>query len=189
MKLLANLLEMTMKAGSLSAQLGRYMLGYVHDRKSYQHVGDIEHLQVLLKEIKGQKNYLLMDSDTGVGFFELEKNEILALYIEDKYRRQGIAAKMIWFLKKHEGYSKLTLSDVHSPDTVEMVKKLSKKFDVSWTKGNEKVKYDPEEIDKFYSHQKPTGWKIMLENDGDFSDWPRFFNGPDPRCHYDWLIE
>ena len=183
------LLEMTMKAGDLS-HLKNYFTEFVDDQSSYKHIGDIEHFKVLKKD----NIYLLMSGSTGVAFFEVRKvyKSLLLdiIYIDEPFRGKDVLEKFIWFLKKHKGGSKITIGDVHS-EKVNAIKKLSKKFEISWVKGNQKIKYDPEKINDFYGTGHTTGWQIMLENDGDFSDWPLFFNeqSPDIKQYYYWLLE
>ena len=181
---------MTMKAGDLS-HLKNYFSEFVDDHASYKHIGDIEHFKVLKKGYI----YLLMREDVGVAFFEVRKNYkallIDVVYIDQSFRGKDVFEKFIWFLKKHKGGSKILIGDVHSEKMINAIKKLSKKFEISWVKGNQKIKFDPEKINDFYGVGHTTGWQIMLENGGDFSGWPLFFNArsPDIKQYYYWLLE
>ena len=188
-----------MKAGSLDYNLSRYFKRYCDDHSKFEHVGDIEHYKVL----KDQDIYFLTTSDVGVAFFEVKvygesedlpyKNSSLinVVYVDAPFRGKNILEKFIWFLKKHESSSKILMGDVHSAMMVSAIQKLSKRFDTSWVKKDQKIKYDPAKLDDFYNSSGTTGWQIMFENSGIFENWPRFFNdsSPDFRQLYDWLIE
>lgn len=200
-----DLLEMTMKAGDLSSNLKRYFDDYVKYHEAYKHVGDIEKIQVLKNSDDHSSIYLLMMQEVGVAFFEVnvydsaedqpydDSTLINVAYIDDEFRGKGILEKFIWFLKKHENASKILMGDVHSTMMVPAIKKLSKKFETSWVKKDQKIKYDPdpEELKNYYHPGGSTGWMVMLENQGSFEVWPIFFNesSPDFRQRYDWLLE
>ena len=172
---------------------------YVEQLADFQHVGDIEQIQVL----RNSTIYLLLKADVGVGFFEVIKHDstenlpytnatlINVAYVADEFRGNSIFEKFIWFLKKHENGSKIILGDVHSPMMISTVKKLSKKFETSWVKQDQKISYNVEHLDQYYSYSGPTGWMIMLENYGSFENWPVFYDetSSDFRAKCDWLLE
>jgi hypothetical protein len=190
---------MTMKAGDLSYNLKRFFTHAVEERETYKHIGDIEQIQVFKKN----DIYLLKKEDIGVAFFEVKTYNssetkpyndatlINVAYIDDDFRGKNILEKFIWFLKRHEHASKILLGDIHSAMMVNAVKKLSKRFETSWVKKNEKIKFDPIKADDFYGVGHTTGRQIMFENQGDFESWPRFFNedSPDIKQYYYWLLE
>jgi hypothetical protein len=184
--------EMTMKVGNLSYNLSRYFAKASKEIEQFKHVGDIEDQ---FKVLNRDSEFLLTSNDVPCAYFFVKHDdaltEISVAYVEESFRKQGVFAKFIWFLKRFFSADKITLSDVHSSDTVEALKKLKNRFSIFWEKDNKREKYDPNNTEKYYSDSKPTGWKVVLENDGDFSNWPRFFdlNRPDIRQHYDWLIE
>lgn len=183
--------EMTMVAGDLSYNLSRYFNSAARSKSSFLHVGDIESIRVLNK---GNEFLLDLDQVNCAYFYVKAENSIVEIsvaYVDPEFRRQNIFAKFIWFLKRFYHTTEIVIGDVHSKDTIEALKKLSSRFNISWTKDGQKVKYNPEKVDDFYGVNKPTGWKIVLENDGDFSKWPKFFDEqkPDIKQHYDWLLE
>jgi hypothetical protein len=97
-------------------------------------------------------------------------------YVVEVHRKQGLFSAFLFFLKRNEGLSKIVLGELQSEATVEAVRRIYKRFDASWKKDGYREPYDPATVDKYYSSTKPTGWKIVLENDGDFSSWPKFFD-------------
>ena len=184
--------EMTMKAGDLSYNLSRYFNKASKEILEFSHIGDIEDK---FKVMKRESEFLVLSQNIPCAYFVVQqkdlKIEISVAFVEDSFRKQSIFAKFIWFLKRFFHSNEIMLSDVHSKDTIESLKRLNNRFLIHWEKDGVKVKYDPDEIEKYYGISKPTGWKIVLENDGNFLDWPRFFNEniPDIKQHYDWLIE
>lgn len=72
----------------------------------------------------------------------------------------------------------LIIGKVHSTDMQEVVKGLSR-FNKQWynLKTKEKKPFNVDTLDDFYSHLHSIDWRLMLENSGDFSDWPKFNEG------------
>jgi hypothetical protein len=191
MHLLRELSEMTMKAGNLGPALKNYFNHFSANLDGFVHVGDIEKIQVLKKD----DIYFLKTADVSVGFFQvLQKPNSCTLqnaFIDDSFRGLKLFEKFIWFLKRNEGYDKIFMGDTHSKDMQNAIKSLSHRFNISWVKDNEKQPYNPDNTDKYYHSMKPTGWVILLENDGDFTDWPKFFNEGlvCVKQYYDWILD
>lgn len=200
---LSDLKEMTMKTSDTSYWAVKFFNREFKNISEYKHTADIEHIKVFKKD-HGKVNgiiYLLTMNEEPVGFYqilELEPNkcELSVAYLDEKFRRQKITQKFLFFLKTREHYSTIRLGEYHSPGTIELVKTLPKSFDVYWVKDDEKIKYDEKEIDKFYSKRIPTGWYIVLENFGVYTNgnekgWPRFFEDGDPgmKKFYDYFLE
>ena len=180
---------MTMKAGNLEAKLIQ-SFDYLKSTKkdSMKHVGDIENVDVLFED----NIYFLKTKTDDIGFFQVLKHDneaiIQNMYIDTPFRRQGLMSKFFFFLKRNEGYDKIRLGDVHSKDTIIAIQKIAHRFTTYWEKNGQTEPYSSETINDFYSPTKPTGWTIVLENDGDFSSWPKFNNSLDVRCDYSWLF-
>lgn len=189
MKICEILREMTMKHGTMENQLSIYFKSIIKDEKNYKHVGDIEQIKVL----KNNDIYLLITDDKPIAFFQVTNSNNVAdlqnAYTIPELRKTGIFTKFIWFLKRNEGYNQIRFGDVHSEDTIEVIKAISKRFDTYWQNGKgEKIPYDVNTIDQFYSKKHPTDWKIILENNYDFSDWPKFYEVPNIKCIYEGII-
>jgi hypothetical protein len=188
------LTELTMRAGDLSYNLSRYFTMAIKKISEFSHVGDIEDD---FKVLNLDSEFLIIENtdEKPIAYFYVkdvnQDIEILIAYVESTFRNKNVFTKFIWFLKRFYNTHSIYLSDVHSKDTIEVVKKLSLRFNVFWEKDGHKEKYDPENLDSYYSYDHPTGWKIVLENSGDFSNWPKFFNEsiPDVKQFYDWLLE
>lgn len=194
--LLQDLLEMTMLAGSLDYNMSRFLPMYAKKfPESYKHVGDIEDVQVWFDDT--DKIYLIIREKPEGWFYVVENSlgfEIKGAYLLPSLRGKRLFEKFIWFLKKHEGMSLIVLGDVHSDITKQVVSKLvdADRFTVSWYNINTKEKvnfHDQPELG--YSRAGSTKWRVIIENDGDFSDWPRFYDPskPDIKQWYDFLIE
>lgn len=179
--------EMTMRAGDLSYNLERYLIAARKNSLKFKHIGDIEQLKVL----RNENEYVLSQDDYFIAYFYVDENDILvAAFVEEQYRNKNILLKFIWFILKYLKLSELKLSDVHSRDTIRAMQKLSDRLSLFWRKDGVDREYSKETIDDFYG-TKPTGWILVIKNDGVFEEWPLFFNPnvPDIRQYYDWLFE
>lgn len=184
--------EMTMRLGKMDNQLSTIVNQNKESWKTGSHIGDIEDKKVLLYKAT-DKNliYSLWKDDEFVGYslvIDANPIEISQAWIDPEYRKQRIFSKILWFLKTRMNYSPIQLGDIHNRDTVEVLKNLSR-FKKYWWNGRDKIPYDPDSINQFYSLEKPTHWKLLLENDGDFSSWPKYTTGYMIKDFYDWQIE
>lgn len=199
---LSDLKEMTVKTSDTSYWSSKFFNSEFKNIDEYEYTADIEHIKVFKKDHgKNGIIYLLTLDDEPVGFYQVlvldqNKCELSVAYLDEKFRKQKITQKFLFFLKSREHYSFIRLGDYHSPGTVELVKSLPKMFDVYWVKDNERIEYDEKEIDNFYSKKIPTGWHIVLENFGTYTNgnekgWPRFFEECDPglKKFYDYFLE
>jgi len=141
-----------------------------------KHIGDIENYKVLQNGI----HYSLWSNDTLVAFTSLKdsNNEVDDVWVNADYRQQKIFSKILWFYKTRLHRSKLILGPVHSETMQEVVKGLSR-FEKSWVniRTNEVMPFDAATLDNFYSRMGITAWRLMLENNGDFTGWPMFNTG------------
>lgn len=139
------------------------------------HIGDIEHYRL----VKYRNYYSLWDNQELVAFTSLtDVSEVDDVWINEKYRGQKIFSKLLWFYKTRLHHSKLVLGAVHSKTMQEVVKGLSR-FKKSWvnTSTNSVAPFDVDTLDDYYSYGGPTEWRLMLENDFTFSDWPMYTQG------------
>lgn len=167
--------EMTMKAGTFG-RLEKDLPEYQHLLEVGEHCGDIEEFEIYKKDRKGLIDYAAFLDKKVVAFFTLDKNEIVAAFVIKELRKKGLFSAFLFFLKRNEGISQIILGEIHSKDTIEAVKRIYKRFNTSWVKDGKKEKFEPGVEEPYYSIEKPTGWKIMLENDGDFSKWQKFYH-------------
>ena len=95
------------------------------------------------------------------------------IWVDPKYRGQKLLVKLLLFLRTRENMNKLVLGDVHSDDTVAMLRGNGLKlFRKHWINNQGKVReFSPDTIDEFYGAGH---WKLVLENHTDFSSWPRY---------------
>lgn len=186
---LEDLKEMTMRAGNLDRLATAYVNLHKNDWKMGEHVGDIEQFSV----IKFNEFFSVWLNDEIISSLKTiptgDLIEVRNIWTSKKFRGQKILSKLLWFLKTRMGYSKLLLGDVHSQDTQAIVKGGLSRFEKSWYKDGKKEKFSLDTLDKFYSYGKSTGWRILLENDGDFSSWPKFTGSDWVRDNYEWQVE
>jgi hypothetical protein len=156
------------------------------------HIGDIDHFTV-----KQYKNfYSLWDKGIFVATASLSNDHIPIVdqvWVDNEYRGQKVFSKMLWFFKTRLNNPKLLLGNVRSTDMQEVVKGLSR-FKKFWYKDGIVEPFDANTLDKYYNRLQPTGWHLLLENVGDFSNWPKFNNSLDGlpdyiKESYDWQIE
>ena len=182
-----------MRGGNFSSIAERY--GKEHQaswKTEGKHIGDIDNYQVKQYE----HFYSLWDKDLLIGFNSLTKDKSDAPIVVDivlinpDYKGKKLFSKMLWFYKTRLGHSKLMLGDIHSLAMQEVVKSGLSRFKKSWLKNETSEPFDIKTLDKYYDHSKSTGWQLVLENDGDFSNWPKFTDGKDYiKESYDWQIE
>ena len=182
-----------MRGGNFSSIAERY--GKEHQaswKTEGKHIGDIDNYQVKQYE----HFYSLWDKDLLIGFNSLTKDKADApivvdiVWINPDYQGKKLFSKMLWFYKTRLGHSKLMLGDIHSLAMQEVVKSGLSRFKKSWLKNETSEPFDIKTLDKYYDHSKSTGWQLVLENDGDFSNWPKFTDGKDYiKESYDWQIE
>jgi len=135
------------------------------------HIGDIQEYHVYNLDT----HYSVFNGNNLIAFFVLKDNVVEVVYVYPEYRRQGLFSMILYFIKRSIGISKIILGSHQSVDMVNSIKKIHQMFKTSWEKDGVKVPYDPNTIDQYYSKSEPTGWKIILENDGDFSNVPKYF--------------
>lgn len=188
---LTDLHEMTMAAGNMSEQLKRYFDICIQEQDTFDHVGDIENIKVL----KRDEIYLLISNTTPVAFYQVLNHSPTAIlqnaYVDGDFRGQNTTAKFLWFLKRNEGFKQIQMGDIQSEDMVAVIKKIAHRFNTTWRRGDEIEPYDPTTTDKFYDSMGKTGWVVVMENDGDFSDWPKYYdpNVLDNRCWYNMMLK
>jgi len=160
--------------------------------KICDHIGDIDKFVVK----KYNNFYSLWDNAIFVAMASLN-NEYIPIvdhvWVNKDYRGQKIFSKMLWFFKTRLNHPQLLLGDIHSSDMQEVVKGLSR-FTKSWYKDGTIKPFDLKTLSSYYSPLQPTGWHLLLENTGNFSNWPKFNNSLDGlpdyiRESYDWQVE
>lgn len=168
--------EMTMRGGDFNLTAAKFVAFKKEDwKKNGKHVGDIENLSVL------QDGYYfsVWDNDTIVACTSLtgyaDYNIVDEVWVNPEYRGQKIFSKLIWFYKTRLNRNNILIGQVHSKDMQEVIKGLSR-FDKYWynIKTKEKKLFSLDTLDDFYSYTQVTPWRLLLENDGDFSTWPKF---------------
>ena len=175
MKLKHVLSEMTMRVNSYE-ELSHYMQYFDHLMHDGEHCGDIEEFNVYKKARGSLVDYAVFFHKEHVAFFVLKGDELTDAFVDKDYRKKGLFSAFLMFLKLNEGMSKIVLNDHHSEATIAAVKRIYKRFDTSWVKDDQSVPFDPTVEEPYYSRNGPTGWKIVLENDHDFSDRLKFYD-------------
>jgi hypothetical protein len=185
---LVNMLEMTQSVDSFE-HLAHFMPMIQMQLPNAEHCGDIEKVHVYKIKLLGSLFYITShDGKTVLGYYQVDNNELIGAYVIPEMRRQNLTAMFLLFLKRSEGMSKIIIGDQQSHNMIAVLQKVYKRFDTNWEKDGKKIPYDPATIDNFYSDKK-TGWQVVLENDGDFSKWPKFYNLYNTKTWYNQLLE
>jgi hypothetical protein len=173
--------EMTMRGPNYDKLATKLANEYSSIWKTGKYIADIEQFKVLMSDslqVPGATTYTLWNENKLVAFASvINENEVDGVWVDSEYRGQKILSKLLWFFKTRLNKSPLILGDIHSTDMQEVVKGLSR-FEKKWfnIKTKEVEPFNVETLDKYYSFLKPTNWRLMLENDGEFN-WPMFKTG------------
>lgn len=173
--------EMTMRGPDYNNLASKLAKDYAPKWKTGEYIADIEQFKVLVsnsEQIPGALTYTLWDGDKLAAFASLVGgNEVDGVWVDSDYRGQRILSKLLWFFKTRLNKSPLILGDIHSKDMQEVVKGLSR-FEKKWynIRTKEVEPFSSETLDNYYSLDRPTAWRLMLENDGEFN-WPMYRTG------------
>jgi hypothetical protein len=173
--------EMTMRGPDYNDLANKLANDNAEKWQTGKHIADIEQFKVKVsdsEQLPGALLYTLWDKDTVVAFAALiGGNEVDGVWVNPDYRGQRIFSKVLWFFKTRLNKSPLILGDIHSKDMQEVIKGLSR-FEKKWIniRTQEIQPFSLDTLDNFYSSARPTAWRLMLENDGEF-DWPMFRTG------------
>ena len=191
--------EMTMRGPDLSTVGDKFAQTNMDAWKNGTHIADIEQYEVKKNSgpLPNSDHYSLWDGDILVAFATLTHDDVVdGVWVNEKYRGQKLFSMMLWFFKTRLNRSPLMIGDIHSRDMQEVVKGLSR-FEKKWynIRTHEVEPFSLDTLDNYYSFLKPTPWRLMLENDGEFN-WPMFRTGAqfmkeayDPYIQYDEEIE
>jgi len=179
---------MTMRAGKINDNMAQKVVDN-NKEKWFQGeiIGDID--QYVLK--KSDKMYSLWTDDNkyvaSARLGDPEQyglSEVNLMHVDPLYRNQRILSKLLWNFKTRQGRNKLVLQQVHSDNLYNVVTGGLSRFNKYWVNAEGQTKpFDINSLDQFYSHSQSTGWRLVLENTGDFSFFPKFTDG------IDWLLE
>lgn len=181
--------EMTMRGPSMSASAQHYVNANIESWKNDPLVANIDEFDVK----HANSVYTVWDNDTLVATTTLSNDTIPVvdrIWVNPEYRGQKVLSKLLWFYKSREGHPRLLLGDFHSKEMQEILagNGLSR-MTKHWYKNGDIQPFDPVDPSK-YSLGGKTGWFVMLENNGDFSGWPRWTENKDfMREPYNWQIE
>jgi hypothetical protein len=140
-----------------------------------KYIADIEQYQVR----QFGDYYSLWDKDQLVAYTLLTpENVVDNVWDKEEYRGQKLFSKMLWFYISRLNRTPLYIGKIHSPMVQEVVKGLSR-FNKQWYNvvTHNVEPFDLGTLDNYYSGYGVTDWRIMIENMGDFSDWPMFNTG------------
>jgi len=139
-----------------------------------KYIADIEQYRVRVYN----NYYSLWNNEQLVAYTSLRDNVVDDVWVDENLRGQKLFSKLLWFYKSRLNVSPLYLGKVHSPMMLEVVKGLSR-FNKKWfnVRTHKIEPFEVNTITDFYGEHGITDWRLMIENMGDFSDWPMFNTG------------
>ena len=180
--------EMTMRSVDFDKRVPKYGEYNPAVWRTGDHIGDIQQFQLR----KLDNYYSLWDREYLIAYIMLTTDAIPIVddvWVSPRMQGQKIFSKLLWFFKTRLNHTKLMMGHLHSPKMQEVLGGLSsfKKF---WTDGIQWIPFDPDTTDDFYSVEGPTKWRLVLENNGDFSMFPKFTTGKNMMMEaYDEFIQ
>ena len=188
----------TMLTGNQENNMKLILKNIKENLDDFSYDGDIEEFKVLKSNSKNLFGIYALQNENNdiVAFFQvLEKSndigELNLVYVSPEARGNKLTEKFILFMKRILGYSKILLGDRFSPDMLQFVKNIQKRFIVNWTNGKELEPFNDENIEKYASYMEPTGWQVILENSTDMTKYPRYYgeNGKLSESFYSCYID
>lgn len=177
---LEDLHEMTLRVSSYET-IGQSLPHFQTLKDVGTHCGDMEHFNVYKSSRDAFVYYAVFEKDKCVAFFIIKDDNCLDIgYVIPEKRQNGILSMFLFFLKRNENITPIEIGQQQSEQMIAALLKIYKRFNTYWIKDGSKVPFDPNTVDQFYSDVHQTGWSIILENDGDFSSWKKFYDPTDP---------
>ena len=188
------LAEMTMRGGNFDIPATEYVKAFEKHLNNFTHIADIEDFKVMKWVYLNVDTFFLLLKDEKIVCFAKVQNKdnlkmVRNIWTDKEFRGKGLLSKLLWFFKTRLNYSKMVLGDMHSHDTQQIVKGGLSKFEKFWYKDGKQEPFSLQTLDTYYNDSKPTGWLVMLENDGQFDNWPMFKGTDFCRDNYDMYIE
>ena len=186
--------EMTMRGGNFDISATEYSKSFLKHLDKFTYIADIEDFKVLKWQyLKSDTFFLLIKDDQVISSCKVLDyldgiKMIRNIWTDRNYRGNGILSKLLWFFKTRLNYSRMVLGDLHSEDTQKVVKNGLSKFKKSWYKNGKQEPFSADTLNNFYSDSKATGWLVMLENDGQFENWPMFKGTDFCRDNYEMFL-
>ena len=182
-----NIVEQTMRTGSrmnittLRALFGQYSEN-ISKFSIVANLDDRSEFIIMRFDQLPDSIFLITHFDTPVGYYRVKfQNDDVAIFedafVEESARGNKLTEKFFWFLKTRER-QRVIMGDRQSDDAIAVLKNLnaSGRFNIFWTKGDTKIRYDPDQSGpqdgstdefgdptEFYSMIGPTGWHIIVE--------------------------
>lgn len=188
----------TMKTGSSESDLGQIYdhLVTTHYQNS-KHIGDMGFIKVYYIRLDKTHLYFFVRDDKPIGFSNtVDVNDGVTfenVYVEKDERNRKVLSSFILFLKRIEKVRRIHFGKYHSPDMVDVVERLSKRYSLQWLNADtgELVDYNPAVDDPYYGIGEPTPWEIILEKYDTVTPWERYIdlNSPKQTMLYESFVD
>jgi hypothetical protein len=179
----------TMKTGSSEKDLEQIfdhlVKTHYHDAK---HIGDMGFIKVCYVSLKKTTNlYFFARDDKPIGFANTVSVDdgvtFENVFVEKGERNRKILSSFILFLKRIEKVRRVHFGKYHSPDMVDVIKRLSNRYHLQWlnTDTGEVIDYNPDVDGPYYNLSSPTEWEVILEKYDMSSKWERYMDLDNPK--------
>lgn len=178
----------TMKTGSSENDLEEIYqhLVKIHYHNA-KHIGDMGFIKVYFVSLEKTNLYFFAREDKPIGF----ANTVLVddgvtfenVFVMKGERNRKVLSSFILFLKRIEKVQRVHFGKYHSPEMVDVIKRLSNRYNLQWlnTDTGEIVDYYPDVDDPYYNISGPTEWEVILEKYDIQSKWERYMNLDNPK--------
>ncbi len=190
---IANLLEMPLKTGSLRNAADQFAIKAKTIFNKNDIIGEIEDFKVL-KSLDSSNFFAMIHNDKLILIARLDTVPNQYTIVDDvwvdlDFSNKKVFSKFLWFLKSRLEIKKIALGNLHSEETVNLLKNggLSR-FEKYWFNSftDERQSFNKDNLDEFYKSSK---WKLILENDSvEWEGFPKFNSESWIQNNYDWQI-
>jgi len=115
------------------------------------------------------------------------------VFVKKSDRNRKVLSSFILFLKRIEKVRRIHFGKYHSPDMVDVSKRLSKRYHLQWLNTNtgDIVNYDSENDEPYYRLDEPSDWEVIIEQYDMTSKWDRYMDldNPKPTMLYESFID
>ena len=188
----------TMKTGSSENDLGQIFNHLVKTHyHNAKHIGDMAFINIYYIFLDKSHLYFFAREDEPIGFANtVDVNNGITfenVFIKHDERNRKVLSSFILFLKRIENVKRIHFGKYHSPDMVDVIKRLSKRYLLQWLNTNtgEVKDFNPDKDDPYYNISESTEWEVILEKYDTISKWERYMdvNNPKQTMLYECFID
>lgn len=177
-----------MKTGSSEKDLeqifNHLVKTHYHNAK---HIGDMGFIKVFSLSLENTNLYFFSRDDKPVGFANTVPVDngvtFENVFVIKNERNRKVLSSFILFLKRVEKVHRVHFGKYHSPEMVDVIKRLSVRYHLQWlnTDTGELVDYQPCDDEPYYNMSSATEWEIIFEKYDMNVNWERYMDIDNPK--------